>query len=126
MTNHVLGTSKERPGQPMWQLMDGSPLPQQKELLKMRASNCAFYCAILDYYAPAVVLGNAKWNNDTNMEMFCTTPYGTKAFAKHVLTVSDEAFIILVLINASPRWIAEIIRHTNKVCGRLRYAAYSM
>lgn len=66
--------------------MDGSPLAQQK-LLKMRA-NCAFYCEILDYYAPAVV-GNAKWNNDTNMEMFCTT-YDTKAFAKHVLTYEAE------------------------------------
>jgi hypothetical protein len=80
----------------MWQLM-----------------NCAFYCEILDYYAPAVV-GNTKWNNDTNMEMFCTT-YDTKAFAKHVLTVSNEALIILVLINAAPRWMAEIIRDTNKV-----------
>ena len=102
--------------------MDDSQLAQQK-LLKMRA-NCAFYCEILDYYAPAVV-GNAKWNNDTNVEMFCTT-YNTKAFAKHVLTVSNEAFIILVLINAAPRWMAEIIRDTNMVCGRLQYAAYSI
>ena len=26
----------------------------------------------------------------------------------HVLSMSDEAFIIFVLVNASPRWMAEI------------------
>lgn len=95
----------------MYNLMNGSPNDQRK-LLQMRA-NCAFYCEVLDHYAPAVV-GVTKWNNDTNMQMFCTT-HDTKAFAKHVLTVSDEAFIILVLINASPRWMAEIIRAESKV-----------
>jgi hypothetical protein len=105
LTNCVSGTSEEHAGQPMWQLMDGSPKAQQT-LLQMRA-NCAFYCEVLDHYAPAVV-GVAKWNNVTNMQLFCTT-YDTRAFAKPVLTGSDEAFIILVLINATPPWMAEII-----------------
>jgi hypothetical protein len=109
---YFTGVSRGRAGQPMWQLMDGSPRDQQK-LLQMRA-NCALYCAVLDHFAPAVV-GGTKWNNDTNMHSFCTTS-DTKAFAKHVLTVSDEAFIILVLINATPRWMAEVLRAEKKVC----------
>ena len=96
----------------MYHLMDGSRKNLER-LLNMR-ENCAFYCELLDHYAPAVV-GMQTWNNDDNMRAFCTTN-DTKAFAKHVLSVSDEAFIILVLVNASPRWMAEIIRSEKKVC----------
>jgi hypothetical protein len=96
----------------MYHLMDGSQNALER-LLKMR-ENCAFYCELLDHYAPAVV---TTWNCDENMKAFCTTN-DTRTFAKHVLSVSDEAFIILVLVNSSPRWMAEIIRAEKQVrCG---------
>ena len=95
----------------MYHLMDGSQNALER-LLKMR-ENCAFYCELLDHYAPAVV---TTWNCDENMKAFCTTN-DTRAFAKHVLSVSDEAFIILVLVNSSPRWMAEIIRAEKQADG---------
>ena len=101
----------------MWELMNGSTKDLQK-LLQLR-DNCAFYCDVLDHYAPAVV--GKRWNDDANMKAFCTTT-DTKAFGRHVLLVSDEAFIILVLVNASPRWMAEIICAENMVRYRVRHA----
>ena len=106
-----LGTSNVRGRTQMWQHMDGS-VRDIRKLLQLR-DNCGFYCGILDHYAPAVV-GSKKWNNDTNMKAFCTTT-DIKAFGRHVLSVSDEAFIILVLVNSSPRWMAEIIRTETMV-----------
>lgn len=102
--------------------MNGGPKDLQR-LLQMR-QNCAFYCEILDHYAPAVV-GLQTWNNDSTMHSYCTTN-DQKMFAKHVLSVSDEAFIILVLVNSSPRWMAEIIRAENQVCHRNVYIIYSL
>ena len=83
----------------MWEHMNDS-VKDVRILLQLR-NNCGFYCEILDHYAPAVV-GSKKWNNDTNMKAFCTTT-DIKVFGRHALSVSDEAFIIFVLVNASPR-----------------------
>ena len=72
-----------------------------------------FYSKFIDYYAPAVV-GNLTWNNDANMTAHCCTT-DLRMFAKHVLSVCDEAFIILVLVNAANRSMHEIIRDTQLV-----------
>ena len=119
---HLPGKSRGRGDHPMYHLMNGGPKDLQR-LLQMR-QNCAFYCEILDHYAPAVV-GLQTWNNDNTMHSYCTTN-DPKMFAKHVLSVSDEAFIILVLVNSSPRWMAEIIRAENQVCHRNVYIIYSL
>ena len=74
-------------------------------LLQMR-DNCAFYCAILDLYAPPVVSVRG-WNNDTNMATYCASN-DYRVFGRHVLSISDEAFILLVLVNASARWMADV------------------
>lgn len=95
----------------MYQLMDGGA-NALRQMLEMRA-NCLFYSEFLDYYAPAVV-GSQVWNDDTNMKAFCSTN-DTRTFGKKVLTASDEAFILLVMVNAAPRWMAEIIRNEQMV-----------
>jgi hypothetical protein len=92
-------------------LMDGSG-DALRRLMEMR-SNCAFYCELLDYYGPAI-LGSQTWNDDRNMSLFCAT-HDINVFAKHILSVSDEAFIILVLLNAAPRWQAEITKEKLQV-----------
>jgi hypothetical protein len=38
-----------------------------------------------------------------------------KEFGKHVLTISDEAFFLLVLINYSAHWYIEIQKKTKEV-----------
>ena len=91
--------------------MNGSVSHIQK-MLAMR-NNILFYSEFIDYYAPAVV-GNLTWNNDAKMSAYCCTT-DLRTFAKHVLSVSDEAFIILVLVNAAPRWMTEIVREQGTV-----------
>jgi hypothetical protein len=57
-------------------------------------------------YAPAIVSAKV-WNNKANMKAYCGTDH-PKEFGKHVLTVSDEAFLLLVLINYSAHWYSKI------------------
>ena len=81
----------------------------------MRADIC-HYCAILDMYAPCIV-SYRTWNDDANMNRYCCTT-DLKLFNAHVLSVSDEAFLLLVLINGGARWMAEIKREFGKVSCR--------
>jgi hypothetical protein len=83
-----------------------------EHLLRMRADVC-HYCAILDMYASCIV-SFRTWNDDTKMNRFCCTT-DAKLFNAHVLSVSDEAFLLLVLINSGARWMAEIKRESGKV-----------
>ena len=91
--------------------MNGS-VENIRKMLAMR-NDILFYSEFIDYYAPAVV-GNLTWNNDAKMSAYCCTT-DLRTFAKHVLSVSDEAFIILVLVNAAPRWMSEIVREHGTV-----------
>ena len=81
----------------------------------MRADIC-HYCAILDMYAPCIV-SYCTWNDDANMNHYCCTT-DLKLFNAHVLSVSDEAFLLLVRINGGARWMAEIKREFGKVSCR--------
>jgi hypothetical protein len=84
-----------------------------ENLLTMRANVC-HYCAILDMYAPCIV-SYRTWNHDANMNHYCCTT-DPKLFNANVLSVSDEAFLLLVLINGGARWMSEIKREHGKVC----------
>jgi hypothetical protein len=95
----------------MYTIMNGSPKDLER-LLQLR-ENCAFYCEILDHYAPAIVQLKT-WNNDDNMAAHCGTT-DMKAFEQHVLSISDEAFILLVLINSAERWMADVMRTSKMV-----------
>ena len=73
----------------------------------------AFYAQILDEFAPCLVLAK-YWNNDMKMNLYCCTT-DQKLWQQHVLSVSDEAFLVLVLLNYSRRWFAEKMRDIQKV-----------
>jgi hypothetical protein len=65
-------------------------------LLKMKDSIC-YYAQIINTYAPCIV-GSSRWNNIVNMETHCATT-DRKVWSKKILSISDEAFILLFLIN---------------------------
>ena len=113
--SHLEGCPKPSPSHPLvtphMNLFSGCDA-EIKHLLEMRAEFC-FYCAILDTYAPCIVSARA-WNNDANMTRNCCTT-DQKLFNTLVLSVSDEAFLLLVLINAGARWMAELKRKWGKV-----------
>jgi hypothetical protein len=71
-----------------------------ENLPTMRANVC-HYCAILDMYAPCIV-SYQTWNHDANMNHYCCTT-DPKLFNAYVLLVSDEAFLLLVLINGGTK-----------------------
>jgi hypothetical protein len=48
------------------------------------------------------------------MKHYCCTS-DPKLFNANVLSVSDEAFLLLVLINGGARWMSEIKRENGKV-----------
>jgi hypothetical protein len=75
--------------------------------------NICHYAQILDTYAPCIV-NNTRWNDDVNMEAHCTTS-DRKLWNKKILTISDEAFILLCLINYGKRWFQECIKEKKKV-----------
>ncbi|KAI2502759.1 hypothetical protein MHU86_11663 [Fragilaria crotonensis] len=75
-------------------------------LLKMRDNIC-YYAQIIDTYAPCIV--GSKWNNTINMENHCATT-DRKVWSKKILSISDEAFILLCLINYGKRWFAELVK----------------
>ena len=76
-------------------------------LIQMR-NNICHYAKILDTYAPCIVK-NTRWNNDANMEEYCTTT-DRPTWDRRILTISDEAFLLLCLINYGKRWFAECNR----------------
>jgi hypothetical protein len=81
-------------------------------LLKMRDNIC-YYAQIIDTYAPCIV-GSSKWNNTINMENHCATT-DRKVWSKKILSISDEAFILLCLINYGKRWFAELVKTEKMV-----------
>ena len=80
-------------------------------ILKLR-SNILHYVRVVDSYAPCIV-GSSTWNSDLNMEQFCGD--NNDNFQTYVLSVSDEAFMLLVLINYGPTWMSEIMIEHYKV-----------
>ena len=81
-------------------------------LLEMRKNIC-HYAQIIDTYAPCIIT-SARWNDDVNMEANCTTT-DRRVWNKKILSISDEAFILLCLINYGKRWFAEVLKAEKKV-----------
>jgi hypothetical protein len=53
--------------------------------------------------------------NNANMNCYsCTTDL--KLFNTHVLSVSNEVFLLLVLISGGARWMSKIMQENGKVC----------
>ncbi len=85
---------------------------KNKNLLTMRADICR-YCAILDMYASCKV-SYWTYNVDANMNCYCCTS-DPKLLNAHVMSVSNEAFLLFVLINVGARLMSEIIWENRKV-----------
>ena len=82
--------------------------------LKQMRENNYHYANIIDDFAPCIVLSKV-WNDDVKMNLYCNTS-DTKLWAKKILSISDEAFLVLVLLNYTDRWIlAEIQQELHQV-----------
>jgi len=88
-----------------------------EQLLTMR-KNIVNYVHVIDIYAPCIVKSSV-WNNDATMKQYC----GENAdnFHNYVLSISDEAFLLVVLINYTATWMSEIAAEHRKVCQALRH-----
>ena len=75
--------------------------------------NICYYAQIIDTYAPCIV-GSSRWNNIVNMENHCATT-DRKVWSKKILSISDEAFILLSLINYGKRWFADLVKTEKMV-----------
>lgn len=73
-------------------------------MLQMR-QNQVHYIALMDVFAPCIV-SSSVWNNDALMVKYCGDNQDN--FQEYVLTISDEAFMLLVLVNYAARWAAEL------------------
>ena len=80
-------------------------------MLAMR-NNIVQYVNLIDIYAPCIV-GSAKWNDVDNMNHYCGD--NIFWFQQHVLSISDEAFLLTVLYNYSANWMSEIVIRNAKV-----------
>ena len=75
--------------------------------------NICHHAQIIDTYAPCIIT-SARWNDDVNMEANCTTT-DRRVWNKKILSISDEAFILLCLINYGKRWFAKVLKAEKKV-----------
>ena len=53
-------------------------------------------------------------NDDVKMNLYCNTS-DPKLWANKILSISHEAFLLLILINYIQRWIDEIMQDRRKV-----------
>ena len=71
------------------------------------------YVQLIDAYAPCVVSSRA-WNNEANMGAYCGS--NANMFERKVsLSISDEAFLLVVLVNYAARWQSEYANDIKKV-----------
>jgi hypothetical protein len=99
-------------GGPSWHTLNSGCNDDTVYLLEVRKNIC-HYAQIIDTYAPCII-SSARWNNDVNMEANCTTT-DRRVWNKTILLISDEAFILLCLINYGKRWFAEVVKAKKKV-----------
>jgi hypothetical protein len=72
-------------------------------LLGLRNNN-AHYLQLIDTFAPCAV-GKYLWNNDAAMERMCSSLQQHEF--DNLFSVSDEAFLLLLIDNYALRWVAE-------------------
>ena len=79
-------------------------------MLEMR-KNMVHYVQLIDLYAPCVVSKRA-WNDGANMAAYCDS---NNRFCERFVSISDEAFLLVVLDNYFARWQAEYANDIKKV-----------
>ena len=80
-------------------------------MLQMR-QNQVHYISLIDVFAPCIV-SSSVWNEDALMAKYCGS--NEQNFQEHVLTISDETILFLVLLNEAARWSAEVHLETNMI-----------
>ena len=75
-------------------------------------NNLVQYVHLIDIYGPCVV-GAGCWNNADNMERYCGN--NASLFNERILSLSDEAFLLVVLINYTAEWMWKIEMETAEV-----------
>ena len=78
-------------------------------MLQMR-QNQVHSISLIDVFAPCIV-SNSVWNNDALMAAYC----GDNHHNFQEQPISDEAFLLLVLVNYATHWTAEIRLETKTV-----------
>ena len=86
-------------------------------MLDMR-DNLVFYVHLIDIYAPCIV-GKRQWNDKANMTRNCGD--SAQLFNDHVFSISDEAFMLVVLLNYTETWMSEVERELTKVSTMYHY-----
>jgi hypothetical protein len=84
-------------------------------ILDMRA-NLVHYVHLIDIYAPFIV-GHSQWNDKANMTRYCRD--SASLFNDFVFSISDEAFVLLVLLNYTETWMVELDEEQSKVRKRV-------
>ena len=67
-------------------------------------NNNTHYLQLIDTFAPCLV-GKYLWNNDAAMERMCSSLQQHEF--DNFFSVSDEAFVLLLIDNYALRWVAE-------------------
>ena len=67
--------------------------------------NQVHYVHLIDNFALCIVSAKV-WNNDQCMEQYCGADQS--AFHLNLFSISDEAFMLLVLLNYAAQWKAEL------------------
>ena len=80
-------------------------------MLAMR-NNIVQYVNLIDIYDRCIV-GSTNWNNVDNFKHHCGD--NVSLFNERVLSISDEAFLLVVLYNYSATWTSEIVIRNTKV-----------
>ncbi len=79
-------------------------------MLDMR-DNLVHYVHLIDIYAPCIVRRSC-WNDKANMMRYCRA---SDLFNDFVFSVSEEAFLLLVLLNYTKTWMSEMTNKQAKV-----------
>jgi hypothetical protein len=74
--------------------------------------NLVHYVTRINIYAPCIV-STRVWNDQVNMKRNCTG--NEQLFQNDVFSISDEAFMLVMLINHTATWMQEIQDEHRKV-----------
>jgi hypothetical protein len=109
MSNHIVVLDGVAGKIPNFRINSGSDA-NMNYMLAMR-SNLVQYVHLIDIYGPCIV-GASNWNNTDNMEQYCGN--NASVFNDRVLSLSDEAFLLVVLINYGAEWMWKIEMETMR------------
>jgi hypothetical protein len=101
-----------------WRTWQDKWLPKNDRtyILQMR-QNRVHYISLIDVIALCIV-SSSVWNNDALMAEYCGN--NEHNLQEHVLTISDEAFLLLILVDYAPCWSAEVQlenKMVKELCG---------